>query len=328
MKWLAVALFGAVAAWGASPRVEAVVSARSGTINYIEGDVRMDDQPVEVKFAQFPFLKDNSVLRTTDEGRAELLLGDGIFLRVAEGSAVRMVSSSLVDTRLELLAGSSLIEWADVEKHVPVTFTVGDTAVRLLKRGLYRLDASPARVEVYAGEAGVTRNGQTVVVKTARMLKLEAGAAPEKFDNKTGDALFRWARRRAEYLAYANVNAAKNAARFGYMGGGSGWVFDPWFGAITYVPMRGIYSSFWGYQYWSPYAIWNYGGTPSVTGGGSRGVTSSVGQAGMPATSGGTSSVIAPSSGGGGGGGSHVNPTPPPAPVSSGGVHGGTPRGH
>ncbi len=327
MKWLALTLFGTVAAWGSSPRVEAVVSARSGTINYIEGDVRIDDKPVEVKFAQFPFLKDNSVLRTTDEGRVEMLLGDGIFLRLAEGSAVRMVSSSLVDTRLELLAGSALIEWADVESHVPVIFTVGNSQVRLLKRGLYRLDTSPARVEVYAGEASVTRDGQMVAVKKARMLKLEAGAAPEKFDNKTGDSLFRWARRRAEYLAYANVNAAKNAARFGYRGGvGQGWVFDPVFGLITYMPGSGIYNSFWGYQYWSPYAIWVYGGTPSVTGGGSRGVTSSAGQAGMPATSGGTSSVIAPSSGGGGG--SHVSPTPPPAPVSSGGVHGGTPRGH
>ncbi len=321
MKWLAVAFFGTVAAWGSSPRVEAVVSARSGTINYIEGDVRMDDKPVEVKFAQFPFLKDHSVLRTTGEGRAELLLGDGIFLRIAEASAVRMVSSSLVDTRLELLEGSALIEWADVEKHVPVTFTVGDAVVRLLKRGLYRLDASPARIEVYAGEAGVTRDGQAILVKTARMLKLEAGAAPEKFDSKPGDSLFRWARRRAEYLAYANVNAAKNASRFGYMGrGGSGWVFDPWFGTITYVPLSGIYNSFWGYQYWSPYAIWNYGGTPSVTRGGSGGVTSSAGRAGMPATSGGTSSVIAPSSGGGGG--LRSSPTPQPAPVAAGGGRG------
>ncbi len=287
MRLHALALATAMAAWGTPTVVQTMISAKSGTVNYIEGTALIDGKPIEVKGSQFPQMKNNSVLSTTDEGRTEVLLADGIFLRLGESSAVRMLSNSLVDTRLELVSGSALIEWADQDKHDPLTVMVNGAQVTLLKRGLYRLDAGPAVLKVYDGEARVTRDGQTVEVKKAKLLALEGVAVPEKFDSKTGDALFRWARRRAEYLSYANINAAKTAASSG-MFAGSGWVYNPWFGMFTWLPGAGMYNSYWGYSYWSPYTVyqvyvprynlagrtWNSGHQQTYSGYGSMSATS------------------------------------------------------
>lgn len=332
MRLHALVVLTAMAGWATPSVVQTMISAKSGTINYIEGTVLIDQKPIEVKFAQFPQLNNKSLLQTTEEGRAEVLLADGIFLRLGENGAVRMLSNSLIDTRLELVSGSAVVEWADEDKHEPVTFTIKGSTVSLLKRGVYRLDSNPGLVQVYDGEARVDRDGQTVILKKARQLALEGVAIPEKFDNKTSDLLMRWARQRAGALSYANVVAAKDASRWGLTGGGtSGWVYNPWYGVFTYMPMSGIYNSFWGYSFFSPYSVWNYYYYPGRTygGGGSRGtpVYSSAGHRGVSPTasgSSGTAAVSAPrssSSSGSSSGGSS-------SPISHGSGHAGTPRGH
>jgi hypothetical protein len=332
MRLHALALATAMAAWAAPTVVQTMISAKSGTVNYIEGTALIDEKPIEVKYSQFPQLNNNSVLRTTDEGRVEVLLADGIFLRLGEGSAVRMLSNRLSETRLELLSGSALIEWADQDKHEPLTFVVKDAQVTLLKRGVYRLDAaSPAGIRVYDGEARVTRDGQSAEVKRAKMLALEGVAVPEKFDNKTGDALFRWARRRAEYLSYANINAAKNAASSG-MFAGSGWVYNPWFGMFTWMPGAGFYNSFWGYRYFSPYTVYQVYYPQTYTGTNSGGSTSnrhpvysSAGYSGVAPTSAGTSGTAARVSSSAS---SSPTPSAPSAPAPSiGPGHAGGVRG-
>ena len=79
---------------------QSVISARSGLVHYVEGQVTIDDKAVDVKYSQFPEVKENQVLKTED-GRAEVLLNPGVFLRVAENSSFRMVSNRLTDTRVE-----------------------------------------------------------------------------------------------------------------------------------------------------------------------------------------------------------------------------------
>ena len=81
-----------------------MISARSGLIHYVEGQVYLGDQPVETKFGNFPEVKENQQLRT-EEGRAEVLLTPGVFLRLGENSSFRMITNRLIDTRLELLSG-------------------------------------------------------------------------------------------------------------------------------------------------------------------------------------------------------------------------------
>src|SRR6185295_11157481 len=115
--WLCVVL-GSVPAGAQS-----VISAHSGTIHYIEGDVTIDGNGLHPKFAEFPEVKSGQVL-ATDEGRAEVLLTPGVFLRLAEKSSVRMLSNALADTRIAVIFGSVLIEAGELLPGNAVSFEV------------------------------------------------------------------------------------------------------------------------------------------------------------------------------------------------------------
>src|SRR5947199_7156899 len=101
---LAVLLIGASSAWAQS-----VISAHSGVIHFVEGQVTLEGQPVQPKFAEFPDVKNGQTLAAQD-GRAEVLLTPGTVLRIGENSSFKMVSNSRSDTRLQVLTGSAIIE--------------------------------------------------------------------------------------------------------------------------------------------------------------------------------------------------------------------------
>src|SRR5579859_7229058 len=90
-------------AWG-----QFVISAKSGLINYIEGLVLLSGEPVVRKPGVRVTMKEGAELRTED-GRAEVLLNPGVFLRIGEKSTVRMVSGDLADTRIEFVSGAAII---------------------------------------------------------------------------------------------------------------------------------------------------------------------------------------------------------------------------
>jgi len=267
--------FGSLILAGVSSAQNAI-SAKAGMINYVEGTVSLDGQPVKVKVDNFPNLRNNSELRT-EEGRAEVLLGPGVFMRLGENSAVRMVSNDIMNSRLEFLGGSVIVESADLEKNESIGFTYKGSSIDLLKKGVYRFDGEPAQISVYDGEARVMNDGQAQVVKRAHLLRMDGVAVAEKFDEKTaGDSTYRWARRRAEYLAVANVSAARSAEQYGFWGANN-WIWNPFFGTFTYLPMDGMYDSFWGYRFWSPESVYmlyvprqNYGYSGATYGAASR----------------------------------------------------------
>src|SRR6266498_817920 len=115
---------------------QSVISARSGLIHYVEGEVYLGDQLVDPKFGQFPEVKENAVLRAT-VGRAEMLLTPGVFLRLGENSSIKMISNRLIDTRVELLSGTAVVEADDLMKDNAVTIVYKDAHAKLLKKGLY-----------------------------------------------------------------------------------------------------------------------------------------------------------------------------------------------
>ncbi|HWR54400.1 MAG TPA: hypothetical protein VN428_25050 [Bryobacteraceae bacterium] len=250
-----------------------VISAKAGLIHYVEGKVLLDGKAVEPKFAEYPQMKENSVLSST-EGRAELLMTPGVFLWLGEQSEMSLLSNRLSDTRLKLTKGSVLLEAAELPDGNAVTVMAGNAVVTLDKPGVYRLDAEPVRLMVYDGEAAVDEGGQVQRVKRSRLLMLDGTAVAEKFDKETGDALFRWAKRRGEYFAMANLSAAHSQSLRGSGFANSNWLWNPYFGMFTYVPYEGVYNSFWGHRYWSPQSVYMVYNPPRVSvpvGGGGRG---------------------------------------------------------
>jgi len=238
---------------------QSVISAHSGIVHYVEGDVSIDGQLTHPKFAQFPEVKPGQVLSTA-EGRVELLLTPGVFIRLAENSSVKMIANALSDTRVEVVSGTALIEVGELLPDNAITLIAGSTQIALPKKGLYRIDAEPAQLSVYDGQALVSSSDQKVTAKKGREVDLDSGTLDvKKFDAKNTDAFYRWSGRRDSYIAAANVTSAHVASNSGYssgfFGGRSAWSWNPYFGMFTFVPASGIYQSPFGSPFYSPSMI-------------------------------------------------------------------------
>jgi hypothetical protein len=322
--WNVALTLTAVALIAIPASAQPVVSAKSGLVSYVEGKVFVGDQEVQPSLTSFPDVKEKMVLRTT-EGRAEILLTPGVFLRVGENSSFRMITNRLIDTRLEILTGSAVVEADDVAKDTNLTVVANKAAVLIAKHGLYRFDMEPARVKVFDGVASVTTGEQTTPVAAGRMLSLDSETASvEKFDKEATDALDRWSRRRAENVAMANVSSAKQVHDYGCTNYGTnyttnwananpagqvsvpqnspcynpcgGWRYNPYYGMVTYVPCGANIYSPYGYRYFSPNTVSRvffvppnrgFGGFGGGNGGGARNFPS------MGSTGGGYSGAVA-----------------------------------
>lgn len=238
-------------AFGSLGNAQQVISAKAGLIHYTEGAVYLADKEISVGRGEYPEMKAGDVLRT-GEGRVEVLLTPGVFLRLAENSSFKLNDTRMENIRMELLSGSVLLEAGEVTKYDSIEIQAGAAKLTVPKRGLFRLDSDPARVRVYDGEASVTAGGQTMAVKEGRSAILNGVLVAEKFNKNTGDAFHRWAGRRAGYLAAANVSAAKSVLDRNSGWHTSGWYLNPYFGFFTYIPSDGIYYSPFGYPYYSP----------------------------------------------------------------------------
>jgi hypothetical protein len=187
-------------AWG-----QLVISAKSGLINHVEGLVLLSGEPVVRKPGARVEMKEGSELRAED-GRAEVLLNPGLFLRIGENSTVRMVSNDLTSTRIEFVSGAAIIgpgrrvnateNWASF-----VSIVYHETIVHLRKNGIYRFDAEPAQLRVYAGEASVARGEATQTAGAGEMIALANPGPPQEFDVKAIDSLGLWSKRRAAYIS-------------------------------------------------------------------------------------------------------------------------------
>src|SRR3974390_3449492 len=88
---------------------ESVIPAKAGVVHFFEGAVYVGAQPLEPHPGKFPSVPQGAELRTA-EGRAEVLLTPGVFIRVGARSTIRMVSNQLSHPRVELLAGLPLCD--------------------------------------------------------------------------------------------------------------------------------------------------------------------------------------------------------------------------
>jgi hypothetical protein len=203
-------------------------------------------------------VESGQVLRT-EQGKAEMLLTPGVFLRLGDHAAVKMVSPSIIDTRVELMQGEALVEADQVLEgnHLVVSDNGIDTAI--VKNGLYRFTTNPAQLAVYDGKAQVFIDERSLEVGKGKELALVAGATlkTQGFDRKLGDQLYEWSSVRSQYVAEANQSSVQYIVAGGYPWGwyGLGWYWNPWFSSWAFVPGAGYFGGPFGYGFYSP-AYW------------------------------------------------------------------------
>lgn len=245
--WMA---FGAAAAWAAVP-------AHPGMLNYVEGQASINGRIVTNGNVGTADVANGQVLETA-QGKAEILLTPGVFLRLGDNSALRMDSTSLIDTRVALLRGRAMIEADNLQKDNHIQVLDNGAVTRLEKNGIYSFGAGPSAVSTFDGKAEVTENDKTVELGRGRTADLQVPLHAAKFDVKSdeNDPLYQWSRVRSQYLAESNVHEAGVFAMNGAGWYGPGWYWDPWFAAYSWIPGDGLFWSPFGWGFYSPFAVW------------------------------------------------------------------------
>ena len=216
---------------------QSVISIRSGVIYYFDGFVYLDDQQLEPHLGKFPSVPQGSEVRT-ELGRAEVLLTPGVFLRLSDKSAIRMLANDLANTRVELQKGSAIMDSAAPNFGTAVTLVFRDWQVRSPQAGTYRIDSDPPHLWVLKGQAEVVAGaaGKPVTVKQGMDLPLAASLVPEESTAEPADGLSDWAKGRrdsidADNMITQQIDADPGASQPADLGG------------FSYFPLVGLTSA-------------------------------------------------------------------------------------
>jgi hypothetical protein len=239
-----------------STPVWADTPARPGTVNYVEGTVAMGGQSLDAKSTGMEIREGQSI--TTLNGKTEVLLTPGVFLRLGPNSSMKLVAAGLTDTEVQLELGRAIVEVDQIfpENHLRVM--QGSFAIELQKKGLYDFDAARNQVRVFDGEALIVEGTRRIEIKGGHEVSLAMGADVKShgFDKKAfEDDLYNWSSLRSSYLAEANIGQAR-----AYVNGpgfwGAGWYWNPWYSAYTFIPGDGFFYNPFGWGFYSPWFVY------------------------------------------------------------------------
>jgi hypothetical protein len=241
----------------------AASNAIPGTLNYVEGQVTVAGQTVTSRSVGQVQLEPNQVLET-GQGRAEILLTPGVFLRAGDNSAVRLVSSGLANTRVEVLRGQAIVEVDELFKDNNLWVLMNGSSTRLDQQGLYAFNTNTQLVQVFDGKATVQQNDRQKELKKGKEIALNGTWKVRDFDTKaqaTQDPLYAWSNLRSEYEAEASMQSAQNIFVGGgpYWWYGPGWYWNPYWDLYGFIPGDGIWFSPFGWPFYSPWAAYGYG---------------------------------------------------------------------
>lgn len=266
-----------------------VISARAGGVNFVEGAVSV----IRKKGLSGAVLKGDTLqigdrVSTGADGKAEILLNPGSFLRLGGSSAFEFKTTSLDDLSLKLETGSAILEVFAAEEFQVVISSPKSRYV-LVQTGVYRVDVlndGTASLRVWKGGARV--DGSAKIVKAGRLASPNStgGVSVAKFDRDKRDQFDSWSRMRGKELAkissllkrgnLRNVLMRSFLGRRWNMYSSFGlWVYDPFYGGYCFLPFGYGWNSPYGYGFGGQYIGW-YDLPPVIyypptTGGGNTG---------------------------------------------------------
>jgi hypothetical protein len=262
----------------AQTRDRFVISARAGGINAVTGRaaVRGHGNSEWQQLTITEDLETGDFVKTGSDGRVEMLLNPGSYLRIGENSEFELANSSLDNLELRLIRGTAIVEATGAENTaLQINITTPHAKLAIVRRGLYRLNVVP-------GDATelIVRKGRVMLDRSHT--KIQGGnkvvfnsdtffiAKLEKADKKKTDGLESWSKERAETVAEANRKIRRREMAMimaglndpwsrGFSSSGSGyWFFNPRFGCYTFIPFMMGWGSPYGSSYSSAMFGYNY----------------------------------------------------------------------
>jgi hypothetical protein len=315
----------------AQNREKFVISAKAGGINAITGEASVHSKgPGD--WQQLSITDDLDAgdrVRTANDGRVEILLNPGSYLRLGGDSEVELSNNTLENLEVRLLRGTAIVEATGADDlDLNINISTPHTKLAIVRQGLYRLNVVP-------GDATelIVRKGR-VILSDSPHTKVKGGnkvvfnatnvsvAKLTKEEKKLEADVDVWSKDRGKMLAKANrrindrmLDSAfatfadfdpfsryvRFSRRFGL------WFYNANLRCYTFLPF--YYG--WGSPYGSSYSTTVYY-PPAYTGGNGNGYTPPA-SGGATSPSGGSSGHVYPSSGGSG---STPRPAAPPAAPS------------
>jgi len=235
--------------------VWAAVTPQPGALNYIEGQVSINNQALTSKAVGSAAMNDGDVV-STGNGRAEILLTPGVLLRLNHNSAVRMDSTELLNTRVDLLQGQAMLEVDNLHKENNVQIADAGAITQPEKKGIYAFNADQPAVQVFDGKAVVREGDEHVDLgKGHEALLATQPLKSQKFDRdaaQNSDQLYAWSKLRSEYLSEATAASAQTFVVNAGGWYGPGWYWNPWWGMYSFVPGTGFFYNPFGFGLYSP----------------------------------------------------------------------------
>ena len=242
-----------------------VISAKAGGVNLVEGTVTV----ARSNNTGGPLLKGDRVeigdrVSTAMDGRVELLMNPGSYLRLGGNSSLEFMTTGLDDLQIKLDRGRAMFEVLATDKF-KVQVITPKGRVAMIESGIYRIDLKADGTGTIAVTEGKAEVGQANLtpVKAGRTATIGIETvAVAKFDRGKRDELAQWSRSRAKDLAKMTSSlrnndvrnsllSSFNRGRWGLFDSFGLWVYNPFGGAYCFLPFGRDWYSPYGYGYGS-----------------------------------------------------------------------------
>ena len=298
-----------------------VISARAGGVNAVTGKTGVHSRGSAIW--EELTIKDNlqggDVVKTGLDGRVEILLNPGSYMRVGENSEFELTSNSLDNLEVRLISGTAIVEATGAEDtELMINITTPHAKMAIVRRGLYRVNVVPGDVtEVIVRKGRLLLSDPDAKIKGGKKLIFSGSsysvAALTESEKKDVDSLEQWSKGRAQVVAKANqqlTSLDRRILRSGFTDDwafrfspriGGIWFFDSLFGCYSFMPFyagwgspyggghyRSIYSAYW-WQIRNSYYPTQRGFFPDFRSAGSVGVRGKSTPGVIPSTSPGSS---------------------------------------
>src|SRR5215217_8735059 len=251
----------------AQNREKFVISAKAGGINAVTGEASV--HPRGESDWQLLMVTDDleagDRVRTAYDGRVEILLNPGSYLRVGGNSEVELSNNSLSNLEVRLLRGTAIVEATGADGlELNINISTPHAKLAIVRQGLYRLNVVPGD-----GTELIVRKGR-VILSDDSHTKVKGGnkvifsatnvsvAKLTKEEKKVQENIDTWSKERAETLAKANrrindtmLNSAFASFRdWDPLSRSVGlWFYNSRVGCYTFLPFQFGWTSPYGNSY-------------------------------------------------------------------------------
>ena len=162
-------LLGVSANTFAQNREKFVISAKAGGINAVSGQASVHAKG-ESEWQQLMITDDLDAgdrVKTASDGRVEILLNPGTYLRMGGNSEVELSNNSLDNLQVRLLRGIAIVEATGADGlELNIGISTPHTKLAIVRHGLYRLNVVPEdATELIVRKGRVLLNDSTTKVK-------------------------------------------------------------------------------------------------------------------------------------------------------------------